>query len=243
MITSPLRIFTNLGIFCFWTFLISGCGDFATTNSCTPNADPTCQADNPAQFTLPNLTGPNPQFPIPQNAPPARNGRFLGGPGLTPVLLNELFLDPMGLNANRQQVELWNSGNIDFNLSGYTLNLSEQKIVFSQDQIIPAGQFLVIHLGQVGFNDTNDLFHSQIQEVDSKQGFAALITDTGVIADYVQWGTTGQALESYAVQEKQWSAKKACAVPVEGTALSLIGGGNEVSDFAARFPTLGAPNI
>jgi|GEM_PF-2991002 len=220
--------------------LVGACGDFAKREECLPTSDPSCVND--PDPTLPDLTGPNPNFP---NPAAFRSTVALDEtPGKTKLLLSELLLDPVGANAGMQKLELWNSGSSDMDAGNFVLHFGDQSFELPKGAVIPAGGFLVIHIGMAGSDDALNVYAPMLGELTASKGDALLATRDGQLTDYVQWGEPGQSFESAAQAEGQWPEGYACPTPVEGASLCFISNfpGNTPANFTARWPSLGQGN-
>ena len=255
---------TALGLAAFLT-LAAGCGDFSRQDVCLPNANdcavPFYDKNNPAPTDLPFGNGPNPGYvdcnafreeydngtPKNANACKPKNGAHAGRIGgvessKVPVVINEVLVDPEGPNAGNQSIELWNVGKPDFDLSGFIIDCDAGRAELPAGTILPTASFLTIHVGSAGLDRLGEVFLADLGTLNDHQGYVAFITPGGIIADYVQWGGGGQALEQFAAREGQWTPREYCLPPAEGYSLIFAGVGNSSRDFAAARPTLGKPN-
>lgn len=231
---------------------LAGCGDFATRKVCLPNSDANCTPDT-NNFTTPNLNGPNPNFPIPANAPPpgqsfpAHAGRLKTEASNAFVVVSEVVVDPLGANLGAQKIELWNPSQLDMPVGGWFIDVPVvagvvERITLPAGRKVEAGGFLVLHLGMLGTDDPWNLYVPGFAEMTANSGEVVLTTDSGLIADYVRWGTAPQVNEYAAALDGQWLYGTSCVKAPEGLALAFIGGGNETTDFVCKPATLGLPN-
>lgn len=221
--------------------VVAACGNYAKREQCTQLSDPNC-VNEPAP-TLPDLQGPNPDFPNP--AAFRSTAKLDETPGKTSLVLNELLLDPVGDNAGHQKLEIWNAGSSDMNAAEFALIAGEQSFQLPEGTVIPAGGFLVVHLGAAGSNDAFNVYAPQVGELSAATGDMVLATRDGQLTDYVQWGASGQAHEADAEAEGQWVSGYACLAPVEGASLSFKSNSELINsnwDFIAKHPSLGESN-
>jgi hypothetical protein len=218
-------------------------GGFATRNICLPNADPRCRPDT-GNFTLPDRTGPNPNFPDPNAFSNPVRQRLDQMPSKSGLVINEVMINPTADNAGRQWVELYNTNAEPMKLAGFRIVTEGGEYAFAADATVEAGGYAVIFLGA----DTGEagegvsIFAPELAGLDAVAGGLAIVGDDGVMSDFVQWGEAGSWLEASAVTEHQWAAGSFCVAPVEGFSLALRGGGNLATDFTAWYPTPGTAN-
>jgi hypothetical protein len=173
-----------------------------------------------------------------------------GPPARTEVVVNEVLFNPVGEDAGKEWVELYNAGRGTQNLAGWTVsNRDAQVIAVLPGWDFPAGAYLVVHFGpgvpDSDFSDGSGEFYTgqAVEVFDSDQGEVAFYSGTpsaAAIQDFVSWGfgsyRPGRACE-YAVAAGIWPDSQAFSIGVfleEGNSLGrnyfVLGGGERAAD-------------
>jgi hypothetical protein len=173
-----------------------------------------------------------------------------GPPALTEVVVNEVLFNPVGENAGKEWVELYNAGQRTQNLAGWTVsNRDAQVVAVLPGWDFPASAYLVVHFGpgvpDSDFSDGSGEFYTgqAVEVFDSDQDEVALCSgtpSTATIRDFVSWGfgsyRPGLAC-GYAVAAGIWPDSQAFSSGIfleEGNSLGrnyfVLGGGERAAD-------------
>lgn len=229
-----IQLFTVLGC----ALALGACTDFASNNVCLPGAVD-CRPDG-GNFQTPNLNGPNPNFPDPNNAPPSQFERNDEMMVVHSIVIHEVLLDPTGPNAGNQAIELRNVTNAAMDLGDWVLSAAGQTFVMPEGLSIPATGVVAVHVGSD--QDTtaiNEISAPDMSELSVESGDLALISPTGEMADYLQWGEGNHDRESAAVLEGRWTTGESITVPVEGQSIMRVNGKGTADSYVGDFPTIG----
>lgn len=172
---------------------------------------------------------------VPDISDPVDDGPIVddGPTGIASVIINEVAY----LSA---EVELFNNGDVDLDVSNYFLCLGPGTydrvgdIVASGNTNMAPGDFLVLNYERPGATGGLGLYINN-------SGFG----DAANIADFVQWGNAGSARENVAVDAGIWTAGDFVTV-LENASNSIVydGEGESSSDWAETSTvTLGSANV
>lgn len=167
------------------------------------------------------------------------------------VRFEEVLVDPVGVNAGAQVVELINEANRPIDLTGYHLG-GAGVLVPMPPITLPIGQITRVFVGAAGASDPANIYLPTMPTLGSSDALALLsssdINDPAALVDFVSWGR-GQYLIGLAVRAGQWPSTLVSArVPAEGESLahygpsSFVGPDAPDSWFVDGTPTLGLPN-
>ena len=82
------------------------------------------------------------------------------------IVINEVMFDPNGNDESAEWVELYNAGESAVDLTGWNLTASNgNRFMLSGAGSIPAGGYLVCHIGQSGSNSSTDVYGSIITKI------------------------------------------------------------------------------
>jgi hypothetical protein len=206
------------------TALTSACGDFANTVS--------------GDTGLPQSNGPNPQnLPnpntVPKPTPPPSYSITL-----SPVVIQEILVDPAGPNASSQYVELLNATSTAADIGGWMLTDGFSSHTFGYGFTVAPGARVVIHLGSNGNDTIAEQFSPSFGELNAT-GSMALMQSGIDLVDFVEWGAINQNFEATAAQLAEWTAGDFVATPVEGHSFHYDGTANNSTAWQAANPTPG----
>ena len=204
--------------------LTSACGDYANTVS--------------SDISVPQANGPNPQnLPnantVPKPTPP---GGYTVSP--TPVVIQEVLVDPTGANAGNQFVELFNSSNYTVDVGGWMLTDGNSSHTFGYGFNIAPGDCVVIHLGASGTDSSTDQFSPSFAELQST-GSMALLRSGVDLVDFVEWGAGQQNYEGSADQIGEWTAGDFLQTAAEGLSYNYDGTANNSTAWTPKNSTPG----
>jgi hypothetical protein len=165
--------------------LTAACGDYA--NSVTSDVG-TPKANGPNPQNLPN---PN---RVPKPTPPPSYSITL-----SPVVIQEVLVDPAGPNAGSQYVELLNATNTAADIGGWMLSDGFSSHTFAYGFTVAAGARVVIHLGSSGSDTMAEQFSPSFSELNAN-GSMALLQSGIDLVDFVEWGAFNQNFEATAAQ-------------------------------------------
>lgn len=190
-------------------------------------------------ITMPKSNGPNPQnLPNPNTVPKPTPPQ--GYPvSLSPVTIQEVFADPVGINAGSQYVELFNSSAFEADIGGWTLTDGTDTHTFSFGFKVPAGGRVLVFIGQAGADTNNQQFAPSFRELSTVQGSLALLRAGVDLVDFVQWGGGNNAFESVADSVSEWVLGDFVANPIEGVAVHYNGSASNSSAWNFGNPTPG----
>ena len=166
----------------------------------------------------------------------AENGNPVPPAANPSVVINEVAFNT---GSTGGQVEIFNNGNVDFDLADHWLCLGSGTYVrigtltpVSGNINLAPGEYLVIDYASL--NRTAGGFG--LYNASAFGSSAALI-------DFVQWGAAGQQREPVAVGAQQWVTNDVVpAVVTDGNTLSFDGNGDRAANWSETAPTLGAAN-
>jgi hypothetical protein len=189
----------------------AACGDYA--NSVTSDVG-TPQSNGPNPQNLPN---PN---TVPKPTPPPSYAITL-----SPVVIQEVLVDPAGPNAGSQYVELLNATSTAADIGGWTLTDGFSSHTFGYGFTVAAGERVVVHLGAGGTDTNLDQFSPSFNEL-SATGSMALLQSGIDLVDFVEWGAINQNFEATAAQLAEWSVGDFVTPPAEGLSFHYDGTAN-----------------
>jgi len=175
------------------------------------------------------------------------------GPALSavPVVLSEIFFDPVGVDTGRQVVEILNPGPGSAEIGGFWLAFMPAAWQFPDTVTVPAGATILVHVNRSGVNTATEFYTGtaglrNLRRDDSLSLFTEnVFSDPSRLVDFVAWGSAGQAGEEVAVNAGKWSSGLSVSVLTlrEGSSISRHSQGN----FSAGWcidgtPSLGAPH-
>jgi len=190
--------------------MLFGCGDYANALK-GPAVPPRSNGPNPNNLPNPNA--------VPK--PGAGQGYMVNH---SPVVFSEVLLDPVGVNAGSQYVELLNTSGLDADVGGWSLSDGAASFSFPFGFRINAGARVVICLGTSGASAQGVQFAPSFNELPLNQGSIALLRGGSEVVDYLQWGGTPNTFEAAAANNFVWPAGDYVTVPVEGQSLNFLGG-------------------
>jgi hypothetical protein len=204
---------------------LSACGDYANSVS--------------GDVTMPKSNGPNPQnLPNPNTVPKPTPPQ--GYPvSLSPVTIQEVFADPIGVNTGSQYVELFNSSAFEADIGGWTLTDGTDSHTFGFGFKVPAGGRVVVFIGQSGVDTNTQQFAPSFRELSTVQGSLVLLRAGVDLVDFVQWGSGNNAFESTADSVNEWVSGDFVVNPNEGTAVHYDGSASNSTAWSNGNPTPG----
>ena len=166
------------------------------------------------------------------------------------VRITEALVNPLGVDAGRQIVELSNLGSTTISIGGWRLVSPNDVAVLPAGQSLAANARYLVHLSADGASDALHYYTgSGFAPVSSAAHSLALYAGTGsigdpsVLRDFVQWGAAGQAGEQTAATASLWIAGEFVPITSEGNSMQLCGThGTGVSAWIEAAPSLGEPN-
>ncbi|MCA8936541.1 MAG: lamin tail domain-containing protein [Planctomycetes bacterium] len=204
--------------------LTSACGDYANTVSSDVSVP---QSNGPTPQNLPNANT------VPKPTPP---GGYTVSP--TPVVIQEVLVDPTGANAGNQFVELFNSSNFAVDVGGWMITDGLSSHTFAYGSNIAPGERVVIHLGAGGIDTNTDQYSPSFGELQAA-GSMVLLRSGIDLVDFVEWGNANQNFESSADQIGEWTAGDFLAVAAEGLSYNYDGSANDSTAWTAANSTPG----
>lgn len=205
-----MRYFTMLSLLAV-ALLSSACGGYANSVE--------------SDIQMPSSNGPNPQnLPNPNAVPkPTPPGGYTVSP--TPVVIQEVLVDPLGPNAGAQFVELFNSSNSPVDIGGWMVTDGHNSHTFAYGFQLAAGECVVLHIGASGVDSNTDQFVPSFGELQA-QGSMVLLRNSTELVDFVEWGAANQNYEGTADQLAEWTAGDFVALPAEGLSFNYDGTAN-----------------
>ena len=202
----------------------SACGDYANTVS--------------SDVQIPQSNGPNPQnLPnantVPKPTPP---GGYTVSP--TPVVVSEIMVDPSGVNAGNQYVELFNSSSNPVDIGGWMVTDGFSNHTFGYGFQLAANARVVIHLGASGTDSAKEQFSPSFGELQATGSMVLLQSGTNLV-DFVEWGAASQNFEGTADQLQEWTAGDFVSNAAEGLSYHYDGTANNSTAWTAANPTPG----
>lgn len=167
------------------------------------------------------------------------------------IEITEVLIDPVGVDAGRQVVEL-EVGNAHVDTLGHVLVVGATAVPFPVLHL-PAGQRLRAHLGANGVDTLADLYFPTCPTLSAGDSLAIFAQNTlqtpGALVDFVAWGSANAPLVNVAVQAGRWPSTLVTATPPtqEGASLAnrrdaRIAWIGPDAWYRDTTPTLGLPN-
>lgn len=202
-----------------------GCGDYANTLK-GPAVPPQANGPNPNNLPNPNA--------VPKPGP--GQGYMVNH---SPVQFSEVMLDPSGVDAGNQYVELLNTSSLDSDVGGWTLSDGNSTFTFPFGFKLSASSRVVVCLGAAGTASTATQFAPSFNVLPLTQGSLALLRGGSEVVDFMQWGGTPNTFEAAAANNQVWPCGEYVNVPAEGQSLTCLGGNVGASNWMAGQPTPG----
>src|SRR5262245_34677768 len=170
------------------------------------------------------------------------------------LVIDEVLLDPLGVNNGRQVIELTNTGAADFVMgpSGYWLYFPPASWQFPPDVVIPPGGSVLVYVNRPGSSTTGEFYTGSSGmrtlrvQGDSIALFRTnLFADATAIVDFVEWGAAGNGVEDVAIAAGIWAQGSFIDLaPLrDGASLAYDGAGDSPSDWCIDgTPSLGGAN-
>jgi hypothetical protein len=173
-------------------------------------------------------------------------------PLLASVVVNEVMFDPLGTDTGLERIELYNSGTVPENISGWAIYPDGVGyIIFPQNTSISGKGFLLIYLRISGTNTSTDFYFPQASgNLGNTSGSVVLFSGEprgkDTIKSFVEWGKEGQTWESTASSSGLWTKGTFVTGYSEGNSIGLIADGNTNGGVSAwkvfSGPTPGSTN-
>jgi hypothetical protein len=187
---------------------------------------------------VPQSNGPNPQnLPNPHAVPKPTPGPSYSIT-LSPVVIQEVLVDPVGPNAGSQYVELYNATSNPADIGGWMLTDGFSSHTFGYGFTLAAGQRVVIHLGASGVDTPAEQFSPSFAEIQNT-GSMALLQGGVDLVDFVEWGSFNQNYEATAAQLAEWTTGDFVIPPAEGLSFHYDGTANTSAAWTSANPTPG----
>lgn len=177
-------------------------------------------------------------------------------PPVTTVVINEALVDPSGAAAQNTKVELYNTLESSFDVSGLALCVPSQDspgtaLCFSlpPETDISGNGFLTIHLNVSGVDGGGEVYTGAFQDLNAS-GDSLLLFFTNDplnpynLMDYVRWGT-GDLGEDLAAEAGVWPLGESVGVSLlaDGSSIAYKGSGNGANSYRVDVtPSLGMGN-
>lgn len=204
--------------------LFSACGDYA--NSVTSDVGtPSSNGPNPQNLPNPNT--------VPKPTPPSSYAITL-----SPVVIQEVLVDPVGPNTGSQYVELLNATSTPADIGGWMLTDGFSSHTFPYGFTVAAGTRVVIHIASSGTDTGAEQFSPSFGELYAT-GSMALLQGGIDLVDFVEWGAINQNYEATAAQLAEWTAGDFIVPPAEGLSFHYNGSANTSAAWQAANPTPG----
>mgnify|MGYP002624534922 CR=1 FL=1 len=198
---------------------------------------------------------------LPAARPTAASGRALRGafhlavlaallisaPASAQIRISEVLANPVGPDAGNQKVELTNTATATINIGGWWIcGFFAYRQFPASVPLAPGGKY-VIHIGATGTNDSGNYYTGAFPTLSpTDDSFSLYWTNSfgsaSAIADFVQWGATGQARENVAILAGVWPAGQYRPRAPEGGSVQLCVPAIGAADWHPGPPTLGSPN-
>lgn len=168
-------------------------------------------------------------------------------PAFAQIRITEVLANPLGEDDGNQKVELTNvsAGNID--IGGWWICGFFAYRQFPTNVVLAPGARYVIHIGATGTNDGSNYYTGAFPTLSPTAAAFSLywvnqFGSASAIADFVEWGATGQARENVAILAGIWPAGQFVPAAPEGESMQLCGTSAGSADWILGPPTLGSPN-
>ncbi len=140
-----------------------------------------------------------------------------------PIRISEIGFDGVDFDGASKWVELQNTGDTDFDITGLILcdfpdypTVHGLTALDGGSNVIPAGGFLVVAWPNLDADDDGDA------EVGLYNVGTANFDDAGLLLDYMQYGEADHRREATAVTAGVWEAGAFVASPASGSSLQLV---------------------
>lgn len=220
-----MRHILMLSVLSLAALLSFGCGDYANALK-GPAVPPRSNGPNPNNLPNPNA--------VPK--PGAGQGYMVNH---SPVVFSEVLLNPTGVDAGNQYVELLNTSGLDSDVGGWTVSDGTSTFTFPFGFRISAGSRVVVCLGASGGATNAVQFAPSFNVLSLSQGSLALLRGGSEVVDYLQWGGTPNAYESAAATNQVWPAGEYATLAPEGQSLNFLGGVAGATNWRAGSTTPG----
>lgn len=208
-----MRVFASLLAVLAASLLTAGCGDYA--NSARGDVD------------TPINTAPNPNNLPNANTVPKPGGGSGYVVSLSPVVIDEVLLDPQGVDDGKQFVELYNATAWSADIGGWVLTDGASTFTFPFGFQIDSGARVIVHLGASGVGGAAEQYAPSFALLDKQAGSLALLRGGSELVDFVQWGDSPNPMEGAAATAGEWPAGDFAAVAPEGDSLNYDGTAND----------------
>jgi hypothetical protein len=203
---------------------VGACGDYANSVS-SDVGTPSANGPNPQNLPNPNT--------VPKPTPPSSYGITL-----SPVVIQEVLVDPAGPNTGSQYVELLNATSMAADIGGWMLTDGFSSHTFPYGFTVAAGARVVIHVGSSGTDTGAEQFSPSFGELYAT-GSMALLQGGIDLVDFVEWGAINQNYEATAAQLAEWTAGDFVTPPAEGLSFHYDGISNTSASWQGANPTPG----
>lgn len=220
-----MRSLLTLAVCALMAVGITGCGGYANSVE--------------GDIEIPQTSGPNPNgLPNANHTPKPTtpNGYAVSR---SPVTIEEVLTDPNGPNTGAQYVELFNASQYDVDIGGWVLSDGNGTHTFPYGFTVPAGDRVLVHIGQVGADSMTNQFAASFPTLDATRGSLALLRSGTDVVDFVQWGGSPNAFESAADLNQEWHVGDFVALPLEGRSLNYDGTASDSTAWHERGLTPG----
>jgi hypothetical protein len=208
------------------TLFLAACSEFANTVD--------------GDVRVPKSNGPNPNgLPDPNNVPKPGGGSNGYAVSRSPVVFNEILVDPVGANGGAQYVELYNASDFDADIGGWIITDGASTYTLPYGARIGAKGMTIVHLGRSGTATAGELFAPSFGELSTQIGALALLRSGADVADFVQWGGTPNVFETEASNVLEWAAGDFVGLGPEGTSISYDGSASDSSAWRVTVTTPG----
>jgi len=167
------------------------------------------------------------------------------------VVINEIFYNPIGVDAGLEWIELYNPSAEPKLLIGYDLYAAGTYYTFGDFTLSP-GSFVVVHINTIGTNTATDLYQGTSDNMGNTSGAIALFESARsnlTIIDFMKYGDSASTntWQSAAVGAHIWTAGDYVPASQEGYSQGRFPNGidrDSSADWAnLSKPTPGAANI
>ncbi|MBN1879278.1 lamin tail domain-containing protein [bacterium] len=145
-------------------------------------------------------------------------------PAEAPVLINEVFYDPMGVDTGFEWIELINVSPMPVNLLSWVLRPDSADYFTFPEFVIESGARVLVHINTEGTSSGSELYAGLSQNMGNTSGSIVLFSGTpfsiDTIVDFVEYGAGSQTWESLAVAAGIWTAGDFATDVEEGYSLN-----------------------
>ena len=126
------------------------------------------------------------------------------------VVISEVFYDAVGTDTGKEWIELYNSGDLAIDLTGYDLYYGHNYTfpTFS----LNGRSFVLIHNNKIGTDSLTDLYTGTTSSGNMGDSYGTVVIfnstthNSSTIVDFVQYGSGGHTWESAAATASIWTA-------------------------------------